>query len=145
MVPHYRSEEKSMPEWMEPLIEAIAANMSAHGPNSPLGLRYRQLDDVWDMLVYATPVEMIGGAHDGGRACPSFSFDVEGLRSAIGQVDSVTWEPHGARTVDDDVGPCIVIRGRFGSHAILLRVLAHAPLDVEPAVKVDATGKSPTA
>jgi hypothetical protein len=56
-----------MPDWMAPLIEMIAANMSAHGPGSPHGLRYRQVDDVWDMLVYATPVEMIGGAHDGQK------------------------------------------------------------------------------
>ncbi len=128
-----------MPEWMQPLIDAIAASMSAHGPESPLGLRYRQLDDVWDLLVYPMPVEMIGGAHDGGRACPGFSLDLESLHLAIDRVESVAWDAHGASPDNDDLGPCIAIRGEFGGQPIWLRILAHAPADVEPAAKVDAT------
>lgn len=134
-----------MPEWMQPLIDAVAANMAAHGPESPLGLRYRQLDDVWDLLVYPMPIEMIGGAHDGGRASPSFSLDLEGVRSALSRVESIAWDAHGAGPDNDEVGPCISIRGQFAAFQVWLRVLAHAPADVGPAVKVDATSKLPTA
>jgi hypothetical protein len=136
------TEDTPMPEWMERLVEAIAANMAAHGPESPLGVRYRQLDDVCDLVVYPMPVEMIGGPHDGGRACPSFSLDLDGLLSAITHVNSVTWDAHGAGLENDGVGPCVVIQGEFAEYQILLRVLANAPADVEPRVKVDTTGRS---
>jgi hypothetical protein len=142
-VPNPVLQEEGMPEWMQPLLEAIAASMSAHGPESPLGLRYRQLDDVWDLLVYPMPVEMVGGAHDGGRASPGFSLDLEALHFAIDRITSVEWDAHGCLPDNDGHGPCIAIRGNFAGRQIWLRILADAPADVEAAVKVDTTSRTP--
>src|SRR5689334_10776033 len=93
--PSRRTRMSRMPAWIQPLVEAVNASMSANGPEGPLGLRYRQLAECWDLLLYPLPVEMIGGAHDGGLACPSFSLDLDGLRSAFTRVDALGWDAHG--------------------------------------------------
>ena len=49
----------ALPEWLDELVHVAAGCLTAHGPDSPLGLRYRDLGDVWDVLIYPTPVEMI--------------------------------------------------------------------------------------
>ena len=49
----------------------------------PLGYRYNEDDDYWEVDIYPTPVELIGGAVDGEVIAPGFGLDVEELRSAF--------------------------------------------------------------
>jgi hypothetical protein len=129
------------PDWTGPLAEAVAACMSAHGPAGPLGMRYRTADGVWDVLLYPMPVEMVGGAHDGGVACPSFSLDLEALRAVFSPIEALSWDAHGVGPDNSDAGPWICVRGQYAGRSVWLRILAYAPADVEPAMKVDATGR----
>ncbi len=125
------------PAWMEALAHAVAASMTAYSPIGPLGLRYRRQQGLFDILVYPLPLEMLGGAHDGGLAAPNFSLALPELLSAFSRVDAVHWNAHG---VGDDDGPCVSIEGLYQGHQIWLRVLACAPADVEPGLKVNANG-----
>jgi hypothetical protein len=128
-----------MPAWMEELVETVAAVMTAYGPIGPLGLRYGEEAGWWDIFVYPLPLEMIGGAHDGGLAAPNFTLELQGLLSAFARVDGITWSAHGVETDDS---PCICVEGLYQGQAIRLRVLAFAPADVGPGLKVDATGRA---
>jgi hypothetical protein len=130
-----------IPSWMEPLVEAASASILVHGPEGPLGLRYREAEGLWDILVYPLPVEMVGGAHDGGLAAPGFFLDLRGLGAAFTRVDALGWDAHGTSPPDPGDGPCVSIEGEFAGRRIWLRVLAYAPGDVGPAMKVDGTGR----
>jgi hypothetical protein len=130
----------AMPSWLEPLVEAVAASITVHGPDGPLGLRYRQLEGRWDVLIYPLPVEMVGGEHDGGLAAPGFVLDLRRLLSAFARVDVFRWDALG--TSPENVGgPCLWVEGTFAGREVWLRVLAYAPGDVGPAAKVDPTGR----
>src|SRR5207249_2421960 len=103
-----------LPGWLEPLVRAVASGMTVHGPVGELGLRYREWEGVWDVLIYPLPVEMVGGAHDGGLAAPGFSLDLEGLRPAFSRVDAIGWDAHGTGDDNVDDGPCVSVVGEFG-------------------------------
>ncbi|MEK6238921.1 MAG: hypothetical protein N2C14_29755 [Planctomycetales bacterium] len=48
----------------------------------PASAQYAEADGLYEVLVYPTPVELMGGAQDGGTATPSFSADLAALRAA---------------------------------------------------------------
>jgi hypothetical protein len=124
-----------VPAWLESLVEAVAGGMTAQAPG-PLGFRYGEEEGAWEVLVYPLPVEMVGGAHDGGVVSPGFSLDLEGLRSLFGRVDAFAWDAHG---LGPDDGPSVSIEGLYQGHEVWLRVLAFAPDDEEPGMKWDTT------
>ena len=131
-----------LPSWLEPLVESVATAMTVHGPEGPLGLRYRLIDDKrWDVQIYPLPVEMVGGAHDGGLAAPGFSLDLRAIAAAFDWAGELGWDPHGTRPDNADAGPCFWVMGEFAGREVWLRVLAYAPEDVAPAAKVDASDR----
>ncbi len=127
------------PAWLTSLVEIVADATTSHGVPGPLGFRYDEEDGSWDVLVYPLPVELVGGAHDGGVVSPCFFLDLEQVRSAFTRVDDVAWTAHAAGPEDE--GPCISFEGEYDGHEVWLRVLAFAPDDEEPGMKLDTTGK----
>jgi hypothetical protein len=115
--------------------------MTVHGPEGPLGLRYRELDERWDVQIYPLPVEMVGGAHDGGLAAPGFSLDLRAIAAAFDWTGQLGWDPHGTCPENSDAGPCFWVVGEFAGRNVWLRILAYAPADVPPAAKVDGSGR----
>ena len=122
--------------WLDELIEAVADHMTADGVTGPLGVRYSEEDGIWVVLVYLSPVELIGGAHDGEIVAPGFFLDLEGLRSLFDRVNDFTWQGFGF-TSDD--GPHVSIDGIYQGHEVFLQVQAYAPEDEDPGVKADLT------
>jgi hypothetical protein len=51
--------------WMTELVEGVADCMEAHSPMGPLGWRYHEDEELVELVIYPTPVELVGGAHDG--------------------------------------------------------------------------------
>src|SRR5262249_51757868 len=140
--PSARQEVKmaDVPAWLDSLVETVANAMTSHGVPGPVGFRFRQDDGMWEGLVYPLPVELVGGAHDGGVVAPGFSLDVEGLRAAFARVDDISWTAQGLGPGDDD-GRSLSIAGHYQGHEVWLRVLAYAPNDEEPGMKLDTTGR----
>ena len=119
------------PGWLDSFVEIVVAHMSADAESGPLGLRYREEDGFWEITIYPTPVELVGGAHDGEVVAPGFSLDLEGLRSLFERIDDVGWSALGSPSEP----PNVWIEGLYLGNEILLRVLAHAPEDEEPGMK----------
>src|SRR5262249_47209820 len=98
------------PAWLDELVEARAARPAAHGPMGPLGVRYGEEEGCWELVVYPTPVELLGGAHDGAVVAPGFTLDLEGLRAAFDRVDDFGWDALG---LHDAEGPHIRVEGAY--------------------------------
>ena len=47
------------------LVDVVVGYMEAHSPTGPVGFRYREEDAIGELVVYPTPVELVGGADDG--------------------------------------------------------------------------------
>jgi hypothetical protein len=98
------------------------------------GFRYRQEDGFWEVLIYLQPVELIGGAEDAEIVSPGFSLDLDGLRGVFDQVHDFAWLAVG---LNYDEGPRVSIEGTYKGHEVFVQVLAYAPEDEGPRMKVD--------
>ena len=108
----------------------MADHITADGVTGPLEVRYSEEEGISVVLVYLSPVELIGGAHDGEIVAPGFYLDLEGLRSLFDRVDDFSWQAFGL-TLDD--GPHVSIDGIYQGHEVFLQVQAYAPEDEDPA------------
>jgi hypothetical protein len=129
-------DETEEDDWLGLLQDAVAACVEADSPMGPLGLRYREEDGFWEVWVYPTPVELVGGAHDGAVVEPGFSLDLEQLRAAFESITDFGWNALG---LNDPDGPHVYVEGVFRGREVFLQVLAYAPEGEEPGLRVDAT------
>ena len=128
------------PIWMESLVDIVSECIEPHNTMGPMGFRYELDEDLWVVIVYPSPIELIGESLDGTIVAPGFSLDLEQLRSAFEQLDEARWNAHSFGPYDLD-GPHISIEGIYQKHNVWLQVLAEAPDDAEPGMKLDTTGK----
>ena len=122
------------PPWFDNLIESVAGNLTGDSPAGPLGMRYREEDDFWEISIYPTPVELLGGAHDGEIVIPGFSLDIEGLRSVFAEIRDMGWNSLGLL---GNEGPYVWVEGIFQGHEVYVQILADSPEDEEPGMKFD--------
>jgi len=123
-------------DWLDQLLAVVGACVEADSPMGPLGMRYREEEGFWDVWVYPTPVELVGGRHDGQIVVPGFTLDLEQLRTAFDSVAAIGWNSLG---LNSDEGPCVSIEGQFQGRDIFLRVLAQFPEGEEQGLKLDTT------
>jgi hypothetical protein len=124
--------------WVDGFVEAVAACMTSDSPMGPLGYRYGEEEGFWEIDVYATPVELVGGAVDGEVVAPGFTLDVEELRPAFDEIKALMWHSLG---FPHDEGPRLVVEGVYQGREVFLQVLAYAPEDEEPGMRLDTRGR----
>lgn len=122
--------------WIESLAGLVANCMEAHSPTGPLAFRWRQEGDLWHIVVYPTPGELIGGVADGALLSPGFSLDIQGICAAFEELVDVHWQAQ-ALSPQDQQGQHISIEGVYDGHQVYLQVLSEAPGDEEPGFKLD--------
>ena len=123
---------RDVPDW----LHSVAGHITADNAAGPLGFRYREEDGLWELVIYPTPVELMGGAEDGAIVAPGFSLDLEGLRGEFEQVVVCAWQSLG---FPNDEGPHVAIEGVYRGHEVFVQVFAYAPDDEEPGMKLDAS------
>jgi hypothetical protein len=121
-------------DWLDQLVDQIADLMTLDSPAGPLGYRYGEEDDFWQIAVYLTPVELVGGADDGEVVLPGFQLDLLGLRDVFDEIEDFGWDGLGLCNGD---GPLIWVEGVYQGHEVYVTVLAQAPEDEEPGRKID--------
>ena len=124
--------------WLTALVEGVAGCMEAHSPMGALGWRYHEDEELVELVVYPTLVELVGGEHDGTIVVPGFSLDVQALQAVFERVTALHWHAQDVGPDDDD-GPHISLEGTYQGHAVWLRVLAEAPDDEEPGLQLDTS------
>ena len=122
--------------WMQQLAEAVAEHMTADSAMGPLGYCYGEEEGCWQIDVYPRSVELVGGAVDGEVVAPGFSLDLEGLRAAFDRITDSGWQSLGFPHAE---GPNVWIEGVFRGREVFFQVLAYAPEDEEPGMKLDVT------
>ncbi len=134
------SDDFDAPDWVYDLLEIVAGSMESLGGPDPVGFLYREEAGFWDIAIYPKSVEVVGGPEDGEILAPGFSLDLEELRGEFERVDGISWQSLGWPGGE---GPHVSIEGAFRGHEVFLQVLAYAPEDTEPGMKLDRTRRSP--
>ena len=122
--------------WLNTLLEEVEGCMQPDSPMGSLGLQYSEEEDFWEVWIYATPVELVGGRHDGEVVVPGFALDLEQLRESFDSVIAFHWNALGLNYPE---GPHVAIEGVFLGREVYLQVLAYAPEGEEPGLKLDST------
>ena len=136
-----KSNAQNVPEvWLHGLVEAVAGCMMADSPTGPLGYRYGEDDGLWQIDLYPTPVELVGGAADGEVVAPGFSLDIEELLGLFDRIDAMAWQSLG---FPGGEGPHVSVEGVYEGHEVFVQVLAYAPDDEEPGMKLDTRPHKP--
>ena len=128
------------PTWMVSLVDIVSNCLEAHNVMGPLGFRWWEEDQFWEVIVYPTPLELVGGAADGELVSPGFSLDLQDLWSTFEELIDINWCAH-AFGPNDPNGAHISIEGVYQGHHVCLRVLSDAPNDEEPGLKLDSSEK----
>ena len=124
------------PPWLTSLVDAVGNCTEVHCACGPLAFRWGSEEDVWDVRVYYTPGEAIGGAEDGAILVPGFSLDLVALMATFEELTDACWRAHSFGPHDQE-GPHISVEGVYQGHHVYLKVLAEAPEDEEPGFRVD--------
>jgi hypothetical protein len=122
--------------WMNELVEVVASCIEAYRPMGAMGWRYHAADELVALVVYPTPVALVGGVHDGAIVIPGFSLDVQALQAVFAGVTALQWHTQGFGPDDED-GPQLSIEGMYQGQSVWLRVLAEPPEDEEPGLQLD--------
>jgi hypothetical protein len=133
-----RSEDDEIEAWLEAMMNDVGGCIEAQGIMGPLGGRYRVEGEFIDVVVFPTPVELVGGADDGDVFDVDYMLDLEQLRAAFDRVDALGWSALGQ---NDPLGPHVSVEGVYQGRETYLQVLAAAPEDAEPGIKFDVNDK----
>ncbi|MGO9462703.1 MAG: hypothetical protein ACLQVF_00870 [Isosphaeraceae bacterium] len=120
-------------EWLDFLLDHVGACIRADSPIDSLWLQHREEEGFWEVDIFPTAVELIGGAEDGAVVNPLFSVDLEQLRLTFDRVDDFGWNALGWHDGD---GPFVWVEGAHLGRPLYLRVLAEDPRDDEPRAKL---------
>lgn len=95
-------------------------------PMAPVGCHYHRDGDLWEVTIFCSMTEVVGGEQDGLRFASCFVLDVGGIIGLFSGVDSIRWQTL-PQADDDEVGAHVAIEGTYQGERLLLRIPAEAP------------------
>lgn len=119
------------PAWLKKFAERVCQAMEFPESNSPIGCHYHFAESTWEVTIFASSTEIVGGPSDGSRMPAPFVTDVHRVMTTFDETTSLSWQA-AQMGPDDDLGTHLAIRGRFEGNAIWLRLLAEAPAGFAP-------------
>jgi hypothetical protein len=126
-------------DWLDLLLDMVSSCVEADSPMGPLELRYCEEEQFWEVTIHPTPVELVGGRHDGEVVMPGITLDLEQLRAAFDSIVAFGWNALGLHWPE---GPHVYVEGVFQGREVYLQVLAYPPTDEEPGLKLNAPPKT---
>ncbi len=119
------------PTWLTKLANEIAAHLEPIESLSPVGCHYHQGESGWEITVFASKTEVVGGPHDGGLYESRFRIDLKQLASVFSEINEIHWQAQGLGR-EDELGAHLSIEGTYENEPVWVRIPAKAPSRFEP-------------
>ena len=116
----------SPPDWLSQFANAVTPNIHSFDILSPLGCHFLQVHDIWEITLFASRTEVVGGPQDGMNSHANISVDVKSLLDVFSSIEAISWQsqPLGDR---DELGAHLSVEGTYEDHRVWLRITAVAP------------------
>lgn len=114
------------PEWMTRFVNAVTECIYPHDVLSPLGCHYQQSNGVWEITLFASKTEIVGGPQDGLSYNSGFNIEVLALGKIFSQVETVSWQSQKLGPTDE-LGAHLSIEGIYDFKQVWLRITSNAP------------------
>ena len=122
------------PPWLVDFVNRAAEHLHAVDVMSPLGCHTFHDPEGWEITLFASASEVVGGVGDGRRCASRFFADVKAISEQFDEVDTISWQTH-RLDADDDLGSHIAVEGQVQGEHVWLRILANAPRQSPPGRK----------
>jgi hypothetical protein len=124
---------KSPPDWLVEMANQVAQAIEGFELLAPIGSHvwFNEMLDQWELSVFPSATEVLGGRFDGKRNDSRFSLDIALVLGAFDTVSQVRWQSHRLGE-DDELGQHISVEGTVKDNLVWLRVLATPPERFEP-------------
>jgi len=116
----------SPPEWLQELANAAALQLIPADILAPIGCHFSFADETWEISLFATSTQIVGGKHDGVLRPSRFHVDVQAVTRLFSEVHDLAWQALPLAT-DDELGSHIAITGTSRENKVTLRILSRAP------------------
>jgi hypothetical protein len=127
----------SAPEWLASLANKAASHLASSEAVAPLGCHYCLMDGVWEITLFASDTEVVGGEKDGERKGSRFVVDVMPVLCLFTEILDCTWQPD-RFDEEDEFGSHLAIIGTFSGQLVCLRVLSRSPRHLPPGRRANA-------
>lgn len=101
----------------------------------PLGCHYHQCESGWEISIFPSQTEIVGGPKDGRQIAARFRMNVLSVAQLFSQVEELTWQSK-AVNEDDQLSNHVAIAGLVEGVPVAVRVLKTAPACFDPGRKV---------
>lgn len=119
------------PEWLQELADGVATRILAVDVLAPLGCHFTCADEVWEITLFASSTEILGGPQDGGERVSRFHVDILPLFELFDSLESVYWQAQGLG-FEDDLGPHLGIEGVVQGQRVWVRIPSLPPRGYSP-------------
>ncbi|WP_437226996.1 hypothetical protein SH661x_000120 [Planctomicrobium sp. SH661] len=119
------------PEWLKEFVDQVCTCLCPIEDMPPIGCHTAYEEDTWEISVFVSPTEIVGGQHDGQRLPCTFVVELIDLLQLFDVVESAGWQPH-PQDESDEIGNHVAVEGIYAGHRIWLRVLAETPGQYAP-------------
>ena len=93
---------------------------------APVGCHYCCVEQTWEISLFASSTQIVGGERDGEVRRSRFCLDIDAIGKLFTEVRSVSWQAH-ALASDDELGPHVELDGIYVEKDVKLRILAFPP------------------
>ena len=114
------------PRWITGFANRVSSCMIPIDVMPPVGCHYHLFDGIWEITLFASTTEVIGGMKDGERQASPFYLNIQQANKLFDVVTAIEWQTLPACN-DDELGSHVAMEGISAGHEILLRVCSHAP------------------
>ena len=131
----------SPPDWLSVFVNGVTANIHSFDVLSPLGCHFHCANNVWEVTVFASKTEIVGGSQDGQLIESCFSIDIKGLLGLLTDIQEISWQSNSLGPMDD-LGAHLSVHGNYDGKVIWLRVTSVAPEQFEAGRRIHVNQKS---
>lgn len=129
------------PTWLAETSNRVALHIHGADPLAPIGCHYYydEATEVWEVTLFVSLTETLGGELDGQFTRSRFSVELLGWREIFSEIHRFSWQAV-SMGENDDLGPHLAVEGRVGEHKIWLRIVAEPPKPFQAGRIADAYG-----
>lgn len=127
------------PLWLSETVNHVTAQFHAVDDLAPIGCHcfHDELHDLWEITLFVSQTETVGGEYDGKRTNARFCVDLAALESLFSEVRRFSWQAASMGN-DDDLGPNVSLEGRVQDKNVWLRIVGEPPPQIEAGRIADA-------
>lgn len=126
------------PEWMDTLIQDVAAQFHPLGTVARVGYECEPTETGWQLRMYLGSSEVVGGKDDGRSQVANFDLGILKLIKCFDDVTDITWSS--IASTPDTGRSFITLDGIKGQQSVCLKVYAFPPRDSGLALRTHLDG-----